>query len=157
MAKKVVDTNTEVVKQVEKKGVNPIIIIILVLLVIGAGTFGGVYLFMNKNAKEAPIVEAKVEILKDNRVNLDDGGFLQTTVYVSYDQDNSDLGKEIVEKTVEIQDKTIFFLKSEKTEDFKAENEKALKKALIAQINEILSNGEIVNVYFPADILIQEK
>ena len=62
---------------------------------------------------------------------------------------------EIKEKTVEIMDKTIFYLKSKKVEDFKAINEEKLKKDLIDQINTLLTTGQIINVYFPGDLLVQ--
>ncbi len=141
------------------KKLNPMIIIILLVVVVGLGTFGGVYLFMKNNNTEAKeIVETKVPILEEATVNLGDTAgkkYLKTSVYISYDASNDDLATEITDKTVEIKDKTIFYLKSKKSEDFNSGNETALKKELIAEINTLLTKGSIINVYFPADLLVQ--
>lgn len=141
------------------KKLNPMIIIISLVVVVGLGTFGGVYLFMKNNNTEAKeIVETKVPILEEATVNLGDTAgkkYLKTSVYISYDASNDDLATEITDKTVEIKDKTIFYLKSKKSEDFNSGNETALKKELIAEINTLLTKGSIINVYFPADLLVQ--
>ena len=91
------------------KGSNKVIIIILALLVLGAGSFGGVYLFLSNNSspKEKIIVETKVELLKELTINLDSGGYLKTSLFISFDEENSDLAEEITAKTIEIQDKMI--------------------------------------------------
>lgn len=152
------EKDTAKTEETKKKGLNPIVIIVLIVVVLGGGAFGGVYLFMQNNVdKEEPIKEVKVPIVEEITVNLsgNEGGFVKTGVYLSYDEENSDLGEEITEKTVEIQDKTTFYLKSRKTEDFEAANEEKLKNELIAAINSVLSKGEIVNVYFPTGILVQ--
>lgn len=140
------------------KGSNKVIIIILALLVLGAGSFGGVYLFLSNNSspEEKIIVETKVELLKELTINLDSGGYLKTSLFISFDEENSDLAEEITAKTIEIQDKTIFYLKSKNIEDFKASNEVKLKQDLMAQINTVLTKGELVNIYFPAGLMLQK-
>lgn len=135
-----------------------IIVIALVLIVLGAGSFGGVYLFMQNNTgdKAKEIVETKVQVCQDLTVNLSDSGkYLKTTVYLSYDEDNSDLGDEITNKQVEIQDKVTYFLQSQKSEDFESNKVEDLKRDLIKEINSVLTKGKIVNVYFPNGLLVQ--
>lgn len=140
-----------------KKGLNPIVLVILIVVVLGGGAFGGTYLFMQNNAEaKEKVVEVKVPIIEEITVNLSDSSsFVKTGVYLSYDESNSDLGDEITNKTVEIQDKTTFFLKSRKIEDFDASNEAQLKEELIESINSVLEKGKIENVYFPTGILVQ--
>lgn len=135
-----------------------IIIIALVLIVLGAGSFGGVYLFMQNNsgdeAKE--VVETKVKECEDLTVNLSESGkYLKTTVYISYDEENSDLGEEVTNKQVEIQDKITYYLQSRKAEDFESDNVSDLKKDLIKEVNSVLTKGKVVNVYFPNGLLVQ--
>ncbi|NLK94058.1 MAG: flagellar basal body-associated protein FliL [Clostridiales bacterium] len=139
------------------KKMNPLVIIILLLVVVGAGTFGGVYLFMQKN-NTGEVTEEKVPILEAATVNLNDESgkkYVKASVYISYDKKNSDLAEEITNKTVEIKDKTIFYLKSKSSEDFTSDNEETIKKELVSEINKLLKKGSIINVYFPGDLLVQ--
>lgn len=139
------------------KKMNPLVIIILLLVVVGAGTFGGVYLFMQKN-NTGEVTEEKVPILEAATVNLNDESgkkYVKASVYISYDKKNSDLADEITNKTVEIKDKTIFYLKSKSSEDFTSDNEETIKKELVSEINKLLKKGSIINVYFPGDLLVQ--
>ena len=50
----------------------------------------------------------------------------------------------------------LFYLKSKNIEDFKASNEVKLKQDLMAQINTVLTKGELVNIYFPAGLMLQK-
>lgn len=159
MAKKNIENNenTNVQAAATGKKMNPIIIIVIMIIVLGVGAFGGAYLFMQKNGEKAKtVVETKVPILQDVTVNLADGdGYLKTTVYISYNEKNSKLGKEITSKTVEIQDKTVLYLQSKKASDLTSSNEKEIKTQLKKSINSVLDKGEIVNVYFPNGFLVQ--
>lgn len=158
MAKKDKVTDKEKDKNSGKK-LNPIILLVLVAAGIGVGVFVGVKFLGSSNSNAVKhIVEVKVPIAEGLTVNLSDEGgknLLKASVTISYDQSNKDLGEEITEKSVEIKDKTIFFLKSKKVKDFDASNETALKKELIEEINKLLTTGKIVNVYFPGDLLVQ--
>lgn len=159
MAKKNIENNENTNVQAASTGkkMNPIIIIVIMIIVLGVGAFGGAYLFMQKNGEKAKtVVETKVPILQDVTVNLADGdGYLKTTVYISYNEKNSKLGKEITSKTVEIQDKTVLYLQSKKASDLTSSNEKEIKTQLKKSINSVLDKGEIVNVYFPNGFLVQ--
>lgn len=146
-------------KKEESKGKsNLIAIVVLVILVVGAGTFAGTYLFMkDKNTIEEAIQEIKVPVAEDLTVNLSDptNRYLKATVYISYDEKNKDIAEEITKKTIEIQDKTSLYFKSKKAEDFDSSNEETLKKELSSEINSILKSGKIENVYFPKGLLVQ--
>lgn len=159
MAKKNIENNENTNVQAASTGkkMNPIIIIVIMIIVLGVGAFGGAYLFMQKNGEKAKtVVETKVPILQDVTVNLADGdGYLKTTVYISYNEKNSKLGEEITSKTVEIQDKTVLYLQSKEASDLTSSNEKEIKTQLKKSINSVLDKGEIVNVYFPNGFLVQ--
>jgi len=143
------------------KGMNPIILGVIIIVVLGVGVFGGKIFFSTSNTSTAvkQVVEVKVPITKTAiTVNLSDEGgkrYLKASITISYDETNKALGTEIADKTVEIQDKTMFYLKSKTTKDFEATNEEKLKKDLIEQINQLLVGGQIINVYFPGDLLVQ--
>lgn len=159
MAKKNIENNENTNVQAASTGkkMNPIIIIVIMVIVLGVGAFGGAYLFMQKSEEKAKtVVETKVPILQDVTVNLADGdGYLKTTVYISYNEKNSKLGEEITSKTVEIQDKTVLYLQSKEASDLTSSNEKEIKTQLKKSINSVLDKGEIVNVYFPNGFLVQ--
>lgn len=134
-------------------------LVLVAFIVLGAGTFGGVYLYMqNKgSATEKAITEIKVPVGEEIMVNLKDKGgknYLKTKVNISYDKNDKKSAKEIEEKAVEIQDKTIVYLKSKEVKDFEASNLDSIKKGLVTEINKILVNGKIVDVYF-TDLLTQ--
>ena len=96
-------------------------------------------------ARKGKNIERKARKVSINKLEL-----------ISFDEENSDLAEEITAKTIEIQDKTIFYLKSKNIEDFKASNEVKLKQDLMAQINTVLTKGELVNIYFPAGLMLQK-
>ena len=141
------------------KKMNPIILVVLLVVGIGVGVFvGTTFISKNNNTAVKHAVEIKVPIAETVTVNLSDEGakrLVKASVTISYDENNKDLGDEIKEKTVEIKDKTIFYLKSKKAADFNASNETVLKKDLIEEINKLLTTGQIINVYFPGDLLVQ--
>lgn len=146
-------------KETKKKSLNPIIIIVILILVLGLGSFGGFYMFMKNNSSASTtITETKVEMFKDVTVNLSDTDsqrYLKASVTISYDAKDKKAATEITDKSVELKDKIMFFLKSKKAKDFDASNEAKLKSDLVTELNKIMTEGKIVNVYFPGDLLIQ--
>lgn len=151
-------------KEVEKEkkksgGLKNVIIIILALLVLGAAAFGGFYFYKQSNAepKEEIIVQTKVPVGEQMTVNLNSENakrYLKVSVSLGYDSKDKATTKEIEQKGIEIKDKTLFYLKSRKLEDFETKNEKNLKAGLVEEINELLVEGEILDVYF-TDLLTQ--
>lgn len=140
-------------KDMESKGgSNKIVVVILALIVLGAGAFGGFYLYLNTtNRSTKSVEEVKVPVGEEMMIKLSDEGgnrYLKANVTISYDKRDKNVGKELTNKAVEVKDKTLFYLMSKKVADFKAENEEKLKTDLINEINKILNDGKIVDVYF---------
>lgn len=154
------ENEEEKVKE-KKRGMSPIILIVAIVVAIVIGAFGAkMFLFKDTDSTTVkPVVEVKVPITEEAiTVNLSDEGgkrYLKASITISYDETNKELGTEIEEKTVEIKDKTMFYLKSKKATDFDAINEVTLKTGLVAEINKLLATGQIINVYFPGDLLVQ--
>lgn len=71
-------------------GIKKILVIVLSLLVLGAGGFGGFYFYMKSTSDvEKPIVEKKVPVAEDMMVRLaDESGksYLKATINISYDK-----------------------------------------------------------------------
>lgn len=134
------------------KGKSKVLIFaIIALIVMGAGTFGGVYFYMQgKDAAAAKIEPADYVLLTDTTLNLSDESgksYLKTSLTLSYDSKNTELLAELDKKKISIQDASIWYLKSRVSTDFRAENEKELKQGLIDTINNILEDGNILDVY----------
>lgn len=148
-------------KEIQEKSsgkLKTILIVVIALVVLGAGTFGGVFFYMkSKDSADKVITEVKVPVGDEITVNLKDTSskrYLKVKVNISYDKKDKDAAKEVEEKAVEIKDKTIFYLKSKEAKDFSAENEEALKSGLVNELNKIMTKGKIINVYFD-DLLTQ--
>lgn len=148
MAKKQKD---EVQENGGKEKSKVLIFAIIALIVMGAGTFGGVYFYMqSKDASAAKIEPADYVLLTDTTLNLSDESgksYLKTSLTLSYDSKNTELLAELDKKKISIQDASIWYLKSRVAADFRAENEKELKQGLIDTINNILEDGNILDVY----------
>ena len=99
-------------------GIKKFLVIVLALLVLGAGGFGGVYFYMQSTSDvEKPIVEEKVPVAEDIMVRLaDESGksYLKATINISYDKRNKKVGKELNSKLTEVKDATLFYLMSKK-------------------------------------------
>lgn len=135
-----------------------IIIIIAIIVALGAGTFGGVYVFMNKNKTNQPVYikETYVEV-GEIFVNLSDENvkrYTKLNLSISYDSENEDLGEEIIEKQVVIKDTVVFYFKSLYAKDFEPANEAVLKGDLIARLNKNLNSGLLVDAYI-SEIIVQ--
>lgn len=160
MAKNSKEEEVKVAPEAKKsKKPNLIIIIVLLLVVVGVGSFGGFYLFLqNKDKTNTSVVETKVAVADGITVNLSDTDakkYLKASVSISYDASDKKSAEEVTAKAVEIKDKTIFYLKSKQSKDFEASNEAKLKSDLVVELNKIMTEGKIINVYFPGDLLIQ--
>ena len=148
MAKKQKD---EVQENGGKEKSKVLLFAIIALIVMGVGTFGGVYFYMqSKDASAAKIEPADYVLLTDTTLNLSDESgksYLKTSLTLSYDSKNTELLAELDKKKISIQDASIWYLKSRVAADFRAENEKELKQGLIDTINNILEDGNILDVY----------
>lgn len=153
MAKKDKNENEEQ-KPKSNKGIM-IVLFILGLLVLGAATFGGVYIFMKtKNTVDSqPVtVENAYVDLTEFTVNLaDEGGkrYFKGELSIGYDKTKSKLAEEITADQVVIRDDIIFYLKSQKADYMNnVANRDAIKKQLIDAINKDLTKGKIDDVRF---------
>lgn len=137
---------------------NKLIIIIAIIVALGAGTFGGVYFFMDKNNANKPVYiqEDFVEV-GEMFVNLSDENskrYAKLNLSLSFDSSNKDLEKEVLDKQVVIKDTAVFYFKSLYAKDFEPANEAVLKGDLIARINKQLNSGLLVDVYI-SEIIVQ--
>ncbi|MCR4944394.1 MAG: flagellar basal body-associated FliL family protein [Clostridium sp.] len=134
----------------KKKG-EFIILAVLILVVVGVGTFGGVYMYMQKNGnKEVKIEPIDYPLLSNTTLNLSDAGgrsYLKTSLTLSYDSANEDLLAELDKKKINLQDASLWYLKSKTADDFSVSKEYELKQGLIDTLNNILENGTILDVY----------
>ena len=128
------------------------LIIFVSILVSILGVVGIKYIRLsNKGNTETIIKEIKVPLGDEIMVNLSDLGgkrYLKAKVNISYDEKDKKAAKEIEEKNAEIKDKTIFYLKSKTVGDFSSDNEEILKNDLVAELNKIMNEGKIIDVYF---------
>lgn len=129
-----------------------IIILVLLLVVVGAGTFGGVFLYLQgKGSSEVEKIETtNYVLLTEATLNLSDENgkaYLKTSLSIAYDIKNKDILAEIESKKINIQDAAIWYLKSKKAEDFGAENEVTLKEGLMEAINKHLETGKVLEVF----------
>ncbi len=142
----------------KKNGKKTFLIIVLLLIFVGGGTFTGAYMYMSKNNASQPVFvkEGFVEI-GEIFVNLSDEGsrrYVKLNMTVSYDTSNEDLSKEITDKKIIIRDVANFYIKSCKAKDFDPANEVVLKGNLIARINEKLTSGLLKDIYI-SEIIVQ--
>ncbi|PRR83971.1 hypothetical protein [Clostridium vincentii] len=128
-----------------------IMIAIIALIIIGAAAFAGFYfLILSKDTTEKIIEPTVVVLSKETKINLSDkkASYVMTGISIAYDSANSKLEKEIIAKTIQLQDKAIWYLKSKVTTDFEASKEVELKTGLVNILNKELENGKILNVYY---------
>ena len=137
-----------------------IILFILGLLVLGAATFGGVYLYMKTSkaidAKEV-VIENTYMDLKEFTVNLaDEGGkrYFKGELSLGYDITKDKLKTELTTNEVVVRDDIIFYFKSQKADYINnVENKEAMKKQIMDAINKDLTKGKITDVRFKSMII----
>ena len=137
-----------------------VILFILGLIVLGAATFGGVYLYMKTSktieSQEVVIENAYID-LAEFTVNLaDEGGkrYFKGEISLGYDKTKTKLLEELTTNQVVVRDDIIFYFKSQKAEYInKVENSEAMKKQLMQAINKDLTKGEITDIRFKSMII----
>lgn len=154
------------VKKEEKSGKgNKAVVVALFLLgliVLGAATFGGVYLFMKTNnaAQSQPVVIEKNYVdLGEITVNLSDEGgkrYFKGEISIGYNSDDKEAPKELVkEKSLGVvKDAVIFYLKGQKAEFLNdSANEEEIKSQLMEAINKKLTKCKVTDVLFNSIII----
>ncbi|MCE5220746.1 MAG: flagellar basal body-associated FliL family protein [Clostridium sp.] len=137
-----------------------VILFILGLIVLGAATFGGVYLYM----KTSKTIEAQEVVVENTYVDLaeftvnlaDEGGkrYFKGEISLGYDKTKTKLTEELTANQVVVRDDIIFYLKSQKAEYINnVENKEAMKKQLMDAINKDLTKGKITDIRFKSMIV----
>ena len=152
MAKK--EKDKAEVKEKSGKGLM-VVLFILGLIVLGAATFGGVYLFMKTNktvSVQQVVIEQTYVDLDEFTINLaDEGGkrYFKGELSLGYDKSNKKVSEEITNNTVVIRDAIIFYFKGQKAEFVNdINNKEKIKEDLIESINKELQKGKITDIRF---------
>lgn len=132
-----------------------VVLFILGLIVLGAATFGGVYLFMktNKTVSAQQVVVEQIYVdLEEFTINLaDEGGkrYFKGELSLGYDKSDKKVAEEITNNTVVIRDTIIFYFKGQKAEFVNdINNKEKIKEDLIEAINKELQKGKITDIRF---------
>ncbi|GAA0115866.1 flagellar basal body-associated FliL family protein [Clostridium senegalense] len=152
----------------KKSNVLKVVLIILLFLILAGGCMFAGYFFGTKD--DVPVSGNGQQVISNNSlknegyydldeflVNLADEGkprYLKIKISLGYDEKNKDLLPEIEKKKSAIRDSITNTLRTKKTTDLSPEGEEQLKDELITRINELLSTGQLYNVYF-SEILVQ--
>lgn len=147
----------------KKGGSRTLILLILAVLVGGALTFGVLrftgMLSRGEEAQAKPAKHATETLDLGSRViNLaNDGGpshYLRVQVVLEYKKDKK-LAEEIKARQPQITEAVLTILRSKKVEEvLPVQNQEALKKQILEQINKIVGDGKVEQVYF-TDFLVQ--
>lgn len=145
----------------KKKNALTIVIVILIFIIVLGGVFIGI-LIGGKNKDKEDISskdlrkELKVFPLDAVTVNLaDESGKRYVKIKISFGyEENKKLAAELNESKDISMDSVISIVRSKKSTEVGASNEKDIKENIKTKVNSILLNGQIEEVYF-VDILIQ--
>ena len=152
----------------EKKNSNilkVILIVLLVFILVGGAAFAGYFVASKNTPKQIIEVEASGQLkteayydLDEFLVNLSDEGkarYLKIKISLGYDEENEKLLPEIEKRKAAIRDSITNTLRTKKTTDLgTVDGETKLKEELIQRIDELLTQGQLHNIYF-SEILIQ--
>ena len=153
MAKKDKEVGQEEVKEKSGKGLMAVLFI-LGLIVLGAASFGGVYLFMKTNNTVAAqqVLEETYVDLEEFTINLADKDgkrYFRGEISIGYDKTNKKVGEEIASNTVVIRDAIIFYFKGKEASYVNdINNEENIKKELMEAINKELQKGKVTDLRF---------
>ncbi|WP_294155101.1 flagellar basal body-associated FliL family protein [uncultured Clostridium sp.] len=159
MAKKDKGKDKTEVKEKNGKGLM-VVLFVLGLIVLGAATFGGVYLFMKTNktvSAQQVVVEQTYVDLDEVTINLaDEGGkrYFKGQIAIGYDKSNKKIAEEIANNTAVIKDVVNFYFKSKKADYLNdVNNEEQIKTELMESINKQLQKGQITDIRFKSMII----
>lgn len=159
MAKKDKEKDKGEVKEKSGKGLM-VVLFVLGLIVLGAATFGGVYLFMKTNktvSAQQVVVEQTYVDLEELTINLaDEGGkrYFKGQISIGYDKSNKKIAEEIANNDAVIKDAVIFYFKGQKAEYVNdVNNKETMKEQLMEAINKELQKGKITDLRFKSMIV----
>ncbi|MBS3942640.1 MAG: flagellar basal body-associated FliL family protein [Dethiobacter sp.] len=133
---------------------------VLLLLALSAGLYftGLLSRFLPGQEQEvSPDAPPRYSLpLSEFQVNLADAGarrFLRMTIYLAYDE--SALAEEIAAREPEMRSEIIAVLRDKTVADLEGpEGMAALQEAILAQLNQMLQEGQVSSIYF-TELLIQ--
>ncbi|MGL5085582.1 MAG: flagellar basal body-associated FliL family protein [Clostridium sp.] len=132
---------------------------IALIVVLGVGTFAGVYFGLSKSEGEEKkiVIQEAFHEVGEIFVNLSDDNakrYVKLKLSASYDEKNKDLGAEIEKKHVVMRDVANTYFSTCKAIDFEPINREKLKSDLIARLNQKLTGGTIIDIYI-SEIIVQ--
>ena len=99
--------------------------------------------------KPAPLVIFKLDEFRINTSDVDESHFVRLKMNLAYDGKNKKLATELSQRIEQIRDIVIRILNSKEKQDIDEPIEKEeLKEEIKKQINNILSSGEIEDIYY---------
>lgn len=145
----------------KKNSALTVVIVILVFIIVLGGVLIGILIGGRNKGKEDVSPkdlrkELKVFPLDAVTVNLaDEGGKRYAKIKISFGyEENKKLEAELSASKDIAMDSVISIVRSKKSAEVDASNEKVIKENIKSKVNSILLNGQIEEVYF-VDILIQ--
>ena len=137
-----------------------VVLFVLGLIVLGAATFGGVYLFMKTNktvSAQQVVIEHTYVDLEELTINLaDEGGkrYFKGQISIGFDKSNKKIAEEIANNDAVIKDAVIFYFKGQKAEYVNdVNNKETMKEQLMEAINKELQKGKITDLRFKSMIV----
>jgi flagellar protein FliL len=108
-----------------------------------------VYKTIQLAPKPAPLVIFPVEDFRVNTADVDEPHFIRVRMSLGYDGENKKIAVELPQRTQQIRDIILQILNSKEKQDIDEQQEKeSLKQELIKAINNVLTTGEIQDIYF---------
>lgn len=108
-----------------------------------------VYKTVQLAPKPAPWTIFPLEDFKVNSADVDEPHFVRVKLSIAYNGENKKLSTELPQRTQQVRDIIIQILNSKEKQDIDEQIEKEhLKEELIKAINNILTSGEIEDIYY---------
>jgi flagellar FliL protein len=99
--------------------------------------------------KEAPPMTFDLGIFQINTADIDEPHFVRLKIYIAYPEKNTPLSMELAQRKYQIRDVIISTVSSMKKDELDEPIERQeLKERLIKLINNLLVNGEVMDLYF---------
>lgn len=108
-----------------------------------------VYRTVKITPKPAPLAIFMLDDFRINTADIDEPRFVRVKINLAYNQGNKQLQNELVERKIQLRDVILRILnRKEKRDIDTVEGKERLKEEIKKEINNVLMNGEIEDVYF---------
>jgi flagellar protein FliL len=143
----------------KKSSLMKIVILVVLVAILGGGGYFAYLKFFKAPAKESnvPVVEQPItQEMGTYLVNLaDPGGKRYLKVTMQFELNGAKVSQELARRNVEVRDRIIMLLSSKEYDDIGNPTGKTtLKKELMTQLNKILQDGQVKEIYF-TEFLVQ--